>query len=391
MTNIMNVAFVTHYDIFNSNKWHPKAIGFSGTSYYKAQALKEQFSFEYIGPLTEKYSLLTKLKRSLYKRLSTKAYYEWAALALQKYYAQQINLKLLNATSDLVICPDISTIAYVECQQPIILWTTNTYGACIDFYDDFSNLCRETINDLITLDRLALNKAKMAIFPSTWAAEAAINSYQIDPGKVEIVPYGANIECDRTIDDIQNLVEARTTERCKLLFIGVSWYRKGGDIALKVAKKLKQLGVNVELTIVGCQPITDEPLPDYVINIGFIKKSDPQGSDRLNRLIADSHFLILPSRAETYGNVLCEANSFGVPCISTQVGGIPSIIKDNVNGRMFALDADIKDYCDYIANLFTNYSEYKQLAYSAFSEYTSRLNWSAAGRSMRALLTEKFN
>jgi glycosyltransferase involved in cell wall biosynthesis len=387
----MNIAFVTHYDIFNSNKWHPKAIGFSGTSYYKAQALKQQFSFEYIGPLTAKYSLLTKIKRSLYRRLSTKAYYEWAALDLQKYYAQQINTQLLNTTADLVVCPDISTIAYVECQQPIILWTTNTYGACIDFYDDFSNLCRETINDLIMLDRLALNKAQIAIFPSTWAAEAAINSYQIDPDKVEIVPYGANIECDRTIDDIQNLVEARTTERCKLLFIGVSWDRKGGDIALEVAKKLKQLGVNVELTIVGCQPVTDEPLSDYIINVGFINKSDPQGSDRLNQLISESHFLILPSRAETYGNVLCEANSFGVPCISTQVGGIPSIIKDNANGKLFALDADIKDYCDYIANLFTNYSEYKQLAYSAFSEYTSRLNWSAAGKSVQTLLTERFS
>lgn len=387
----MNVAFVTHYDIFNSSKWHPKTIGFSGTSYYKAQALKEQFSFEYVGPLTERHSLLTKLKRSLYKRFSNKTYFDWAALDLQKYYAQQVNLKLLNSNSDLVVCPDVSTIAYVECQQPIILWTTNTYEACIDFYDDFSNLCRETVNNLITLDRFALSKAQMAIFPSTWAAEAAINKYQIDPGKVEIVSYGANIECDRTIEDIQNLVEARTTKRCKLLFIGVSWYRKGGDVVLKVAKKLKQLGVNVELTIVGCQPITDEPLPDYVNNIGFIKKSTPEGSDRLNKLISESHFLILPSRSETYGNVLCEANSFGVPCISTQVGGIPSIIQDDVNGKLFALDADIKDYCDYIANLFTNYSEYKRLAYSAFSEYTSRLNWSAAGKSMQALLTARFS
>ncbi|PSB48675.1 group 1 glycosyl transferase [Cyanosarcina cf. burmensis CCALA 770] len=388
----MNIAFVTHYDIFNSNKWHPKAIGFSGTSYYKAEALKERFTnFEYIGPLTERHSLRTKFKRRLYKYLSTKAYYDWAALDLQKNYARQINTKLSNSNSQLVVCPDISTIAYVECQQPIVLWTTNTYGACIDFYDDFSNLCRETIDNLVTLDRLALSKVQLAVFPSTWAAEAAMNSYQIDRSKVEIVPYGANIECDRTIDDIQNLVEARTAERCKLLFLGVSWYRKGGDIALKVAKKLKQLGIDVELTVVGCQPITDEPLPDYVVNVGFIKKSDPEGSDRLNQLISDSHFLILPSRAETYGNVLCEANSFGVPCLTTKVGGIPSIIQDNVNGKLFALNADVKDYCEYVAHLFTNYAQYKQLAYSSFHEYETRLNWSAAGKSMQTIITEKFS
>jgi glycosyltransferase involved in cell wall biosynthesis len=387
----MNIAFVTHYDIFNSNRWHPKAIGFSGTSYYKAQAIKEQFpDFEYIGPLTDRYSLLTHLKRRLYRRLSAKIYYDWAALDLQRNYAQQINTKLLTSNAEIVVCPDISTIAYVECKQPIVLWTTNTYGACIDFYDDFSNLCRETIENLIILDRLALKKAKMVIFPSSWAAEAAINSYQIDPSKVEIVPYGANIECDRTIDDIQNLVAARTTEQCKLLFIGVSWYRKGGDIALKIARELKRQGINVELTIVGCQPITDEPLPDYVVNVGFIKKSSPEGGVRFNQLISQSHFLILPSRAETYGNVLCEANSFGVPCLAAKVGGIPSIIKDDVNGKLFDLNADIKEYSEYIANLFTHYSEYKQLVYSSFYEYETRLNWTAAGKSMHNLLTKRF-
>jgi glycosyltransferase involved in cell wall biosynthesis len=387
----MNIAFVTHYDIFNSNRWHPKAIGFSGTSYYKAQAIKEQFpDFEYIGPLTDRYSLLTQLKRRLYRRLSAKIYYDWAALDLQRNYAQQINTKLLTSNAEIVVCPDISTIVYVECKQPIVLWTTNTYGACIDFYDDFSNLCRETIENLIILDRLALKKAKMVIFPSSWAAEAAINSYQIDPSKVEIVPYGANIECDRTIDDIQNLVAARTTEQCKLLFIGVSWYRKGGDIALKIARELKRQGINVELTIVGCQPITDEPLPDYVVNVGFIKKSSPEGGVRFNQLISQSHFLILPSRAETYGNVLCEANSFGVPCLAAKVGGIPSIIKDDVNGKLFDLNADIKEYSEYIANLFTHYSEYKQLVYSSFYEYETRLNWTAAGKSMHNLLTKRF-
>lgn len=388
----MNIAFVTNYDIFNSNKWHPKAIGFSGTSYYKAQALKNHFSdFEHIGPLLERYSLTTKLKIRLYKRLSSRVYHAWAAADLQKYYGQQINNKLLTSSSDLVVCPDISTIAYVNCRQPLVLWTTNTYGACIDFYDDFSNLCRETVRDLTTLDKLALERAKLIVFPSTWAAKAAIDSYQVAPNKVKIVPYGANIECDRTIADIQNLVAARTTDKCKLLFIGVSWYRKGGDIALAITQKLKQQGINVELTVVGCQPISDKPLPGYIVNEGFIKKSSLEGSDRFNQIISQSHFLVLPSRAETYGNVLCEANSFGVPCISTKVGGIPSIIKDDVNGKLFELDASITEYCEYIANVFTNYSQYEELAYSSFYEYETRLNWTAAGKSMQALLTAQFN
>lgn len=40
----------------------------------------------------------------------------------------------------------------------------------------------------------------------------------------------------------------------------------------------------------------------------------------------------LTSHYDNFPNVLIEAMSFGVPCIGTNVGGIPSIIEDGVNG-----------------------------------------------------------
>jgi glycosyltransferase involved in cell wall biosynthesis len=84
--------------------------------------------------------------------------------------------------------------------------------------------------------------------------------------------------------------------------------------------------------------------------------------------------------------VFCEANSFGVPCISSRAGGIPTIIRPNINGNLFDLDADISEYCDYIHNLFANYVNYKDLALSSFHEYESRLNWDVAGQKVKSLL-----
>jgi glycosyltransferase involved in cell wall biosynthesis len=172
------------------------------------------------------------------------------------------------------------------------------------------------------------------------------------------------------------------------LFLGVDWERKGGDIALQVAEQLNDLGLDTELTVVGCEPIVEGSLPKFVKSLGFISKSTIAGKERLDRLIAESHFLILPSRAECYGVVFCEANSFGVPCISRKVGGIPTIIKPNVNGNLFDLNANISEYCNYIYRLFTNYSDYKNLALSAFHEYESRLNWGVAGQKVKQFLTE---
>jgi glycosyltransferase involved in cell wall biosynthesis len=172
-----------------------------------------------------------------------------------------------------------------------------------------------------------------------------------------------------------------------LLFLGIDWFRKGGNVALEVAKKLNNSGLNTELTVVGCQPIVEGSLPDFVKPLGFIQKSTPEGKNKIYQLIANSHFLILPSLADCTPIVFCEANSLGVPCVSRKVGGIPSIIKDDLNGKLFDKDSDSTEYCEYIYNLFMNYSEYQNLALSAFHEYESRLNWKVAGEKIKELLT----
>ncbi len=374
--------------------WRPNDIGLFGTHYYKAKSINEQgLSIEYIIPKSNLFFIfrwMFKVKKHLYKYFLNQVYYSWTEPVVGKSDAAQILQKLSEITPDIVICTDINLIAYIEWEKPIVLWITNLFTGLIDieFYDGFTNLCAETVHKLKTIDRMALDKCSLAIFPSEWAAQTAIETFQANPSKIKVIPYGANVECNRTIDDIKAIVNARTLNKCKLLFLGVDWVRKGGDVALAVATKLNEIGLNTELVIVGCKPLKPELVPDFVVNPGFISKSTEAGLNQLNNLIAESHFLILPSRAETYGNVLCEANSFGVPCIASNVGGIPTIIKDNLNGKIFSLDASISEYCTYILNLFNNYSEYKKLAISSFNEYQNRLNWSVIGETVNNLFEE---
>ena len=93
----------------------------------------------------------------------------------------------------------------------------------------------------------------MAIFASDWAASIAKDYHHIDPGKVKVVPFGANVEHNNNIQDV-SYIEDRSKNVCKLLFIGVDWKRKGGDIAFKTAEGLNKKGLKTELTVVGCEP-----------------------------------------------------------------------------------------------------------------------------------------
>jgi glycosyltransferase involved in cell wall biosynthesis len=258
----------------------------------------------------------------------------------------------------------------------------------INFYPIFSNLSQESIRNGNKMEKLALEKCRLAIYSSDWAAQTAIENYQINHSKVKVVPFGANIECNRSLDDIKALVDLRPTNQCNLLFLGVDWFRKGGDIALEVAKELNKQGLNTKLTVIGCQPITNKPLPNFVKPLGFVSETTQEGIQLINKLLSESHFLILPSIADCTPMVFGEANSFGVPCLATDVGGITTVIKKNLNGRTFSRHDSILDYCTYISNLFSDYSQYKRLALSSFNEYQSRLNWSVAGQTVKNLIIE---
>lgn len=231
-----------------------------------------------------------------------------------------------------------------------------------------------------------MHKCSLAIYSSDWAAKSAIHDYGADPAKVKVVPFGSNTDSPFTYDTIQDVIKARPSDCCKLLFLAVDWIRKGGDVAYEVAKKLNESGLRTELTVVGCNPSFDEPLPGFMNVLGFISKSTEEGRRRIQNLILESHFLILPTLADCTPIVLCEANSLGVPCLSTTVGGIPTVVVDNVNGYLFEPKPNIADYCNYIMNLFSDFSSYRSLALSSFQEYDSRLNWRVAGQAVKGLL-----
>lgn len=382
----MKLGYVTNYDsrsLTRSNEW-------SGTGYHIAQSLEKQaIPLAYVGPLDDQliYRLVQKYKRH-YHELFKQKYLKNPAPYILKDYARQISNKLLKTNVDLIFSASANPIAYLDCKQPIVFWADASFASLLDFYPDYSNLCQETIRDWHRVEQLSHQKCQLAIYSSDWAAQAAINHYRIDESKVKVVPFGANIEVEHSLYEVKDLIESRPSKLCKLLFLGVEWYRKGGDVALKVATELNKAGLNTELTIVGCQPITEDPLPNFVKPLGFISKSTDQGKARISQLIAESHFLLLPSLADCTPIVLCEANSLGVPCLTTNVGGIPTIVKDNLNGKTFDVTANPLEYSNYVTNLFANYSSYIELALSSFNEYESRLNWNAAGKAVRKLLLE---
>src|SRR5262249_43667081 len=168
-----------------------------------------------------------------------------------------------------------------------------------------------------------------------WAAASAIHDYQADPRKVVFIPFGANIE------DVPPLAEAlapRAGPPCRLLFVGRQWKRKGGDMAFAILTTLLQRGVDAELTVVGSVPPGGATHPRLTV-IPYLDKEVPEDRRRIRNLFLNSHFFVLPTQADCSPIAICEANAFGLPVLTTDVGGVPSLIKSGRNGFMFPLSA----------------------------------------------------
>ncbi|MCV0023256.1 N-acetyl-alpha-D-glucosaminyl L-malate synthase BshA [Bacillus sp. XT-2] len=95
------------------------------------------------------------------------------------------------------------------------------------------------------------------------------------------------------------------------------------NIAGKTKAKLLLVGDGPEKSV-ACELVTKYGLEKQVLMLG--------NQDRVEELYSISDLKLLLSEKESFGLVLLEAMACGVPCIGTNIGGIPEVIKNNVSG-----------------------------------------------------------
>ena len=364
----MKIGFVTTFDAREVGHW-------SGTPYFMVKALEAQgAAVEFIGPLSEKGAAFFKGKQVFTKLARGRNYLRHREPVILRDYARQIQRHLDGSRCDVVLSPGSVPVSYLECRQPVAIWADATFARMQNYYENFSRLTPGSARDGHAAEQRALDRCRLAVYSSEWAAVSALRDYHLAPEKVCVIPFGANVPWQLAPAEVDALIQSRPLDRCRLLFVGIQWPRKGGAIALDVAKRLNERGFAVELTLIGSGSEAGLPLPDYVRSLGYIDKATIEGRRQMQEEISRTNFLILPARADCSPAVLAEANSLGVPALAPAVGGIPTILRDGVNGYLLAEAAPAEDYCERIMGC----SNYTGLARSAYREFEKRLNWQTA-------------
>jgi len=378
--NGLKIAFLTATDARDKKSR-------SGSLYYMAQALQRHCGdVYYIGPLSTKIEKLTLHLNDLSLKLFKKNYAYEHSLLLSKSYARIIKGKLKEESFDLIFAPVASTeLACLNTEIPIVYTADATFSLISDYYPDyFSRQLSISQREGNLIEQSAISRADLLFYPSKWAARSAIKDYGADPSKVNIVPFGANIDKAPAKEIV---FRKKKSDNCKLLFLGVDWERKGGEIAFNTMLELDKLGVEAELTVCGCVP-PEEFKHDRMTVIPFLDKNDEVQSKELYNLFLGSDFLLLPTRTEAYGVVFCEANAFGLPAITTETGGVPGVIDPGKNGFMLPPEAIGADYANLIRDIYQDDEKYYKLVRSSRETFDNKLNWDSWGIKVNKLIEQ---
>lgn len=141
-----------------------------------------------------------------------------------------------------------------------------------------------------------------------------------NPDKITVVPPGLPDRINRS---------KKKKNTINILFAGVWFERKGGDILLSAYRKLKKKYPNISLTLLG-------PLPKHLMisqDENIIQHDFVSYKNLTNLYYPNADiFVLVPPRVEGYGMVVLESMSFGIPVIVSKVCALPELVEHEKTG-----------------------------------------------------------
>lgn len=378
----LRVAYVTIFDATDIRNW-------SGTDLHVWKSLEAAgCEIRLIHKLQHGKSILRKLRRLWTDRVERREFIHFWDISTATGYARYVERQLAEMEADVVVSPTPVPLARLKTRHPKVLWTDATYAALRENYREFDPSLIGTCSarSAEKIDAGVSRNCDLLVFASQWGADRMVSVNGADPQKVRVIPYGANIEVPHGRGDVAQWAEERKYRPLRFLFVGVDWNRKGAAKAIEVVAAVNRRGVPATIDLVGCRPPEGYATPDFVNLHGFVAKSTPEGKALIERLYREASVLVVPTVAEAYGLVFAEASAFGVPSLSHAVGGVTTVVQNEVNGKLFGLDSPADAWAEHVVTEWVAKDRFGAMALSCYDRYCSDLNWRVAGARMKSEL-----
>ncbi len=209
---------------------------------------------------------------------------------------------------------------------------------------------------------------------SEFVRQSMIQHYRIPAEHVSVVGGGVNF------DPLPELPIRRSGKPPVLLFIGSEFKRKGGDILLRAFEIVRQRVPDARLRLLTRDPIPRGFSLDNVEVLPFVW-------DRaaICRLYEEADLFVLPSRQETWGDVILEAAAYALPSISVAREAMGEVIRDGETGLLVPPE-DVDALAAAIITLLENNDLRLRLGHAARRYVQSNFTWEKVVERMNPII-----
>ena len=189
-------------------------------------------------------------------------------------------------------------------------------------------------------EKKLMTRSDALIAVSKYTKKELTEFYDVDEEKIHVIYNGVDVQKFKPNRDKAGLRrELGLDEKQKIiLYVGRLYQRKGLTTLLQSIPKVIQNFRNVKIVISGegfkqnkeklTRLAEKLNIENSVSFVGYFP------DEKLPDLYAASDIFVLPALYENFPFAILEAQSTGLPVISTKVGGIPELITDNKNGLL---------------------------------------------------------
>lgn len=242
---------------------------------------------------------------------------------------------------DLIHFTDARESFFCSPRAPMIGHVNDTYSAELKSLLDYKKhypdwllrwLYYRTVH---FLESRKLKRLKLVVANSQFTANTILQEYPNAASKVRLCYKSVDVERYREVYRNREATPP-DPDRQVILFVGSNMHRKGVPDLIKSAPGVIKEYPETQFVIVGNDQLIPQ-LEDLCAGLGVNLNFEFAGWRSQSELLGyyqQATLFIMPSLTEALGVTFLEAMAAGVPVIGTNVGGIPEIIQNGVNGLL---------------------------------------------------------
>ncbi len=369
----MKIAYISNLKLAESSG------GWSGINLNLYQQLKKYFTIEYLGPINPDFVFREKLLSKLYRKLGLKsdfAFFSEKRLSI-------INDEFSNSDkSEVDAYFFFGNTPWIKIQpnKPYYVYMDADFITYLKVFSDYSKFSKKAIQRIATQEKTWLYNAEAIFFGSNWIMGETMKNLGLteDPKKHYVVNTGGHIPIPKK--DTYNYKE----DELKLLFIALNFEKKGGFDAVNIFLECKKILPKATLTIIGEEPPSSVLQLEGINYLGRLSKNKEDELKIMMQAFQKASFLIHPTKMDTMGAIIPEANYFGTPAVASNRFGVPDLIKDGETGFLIQNKEELNNVCDRIIRLFKDKEGYFTMRSASRLFSLNNFSWDSIGRKLKS-------